>query len=93
MFEIQTVLHEVNICISEDRIAKKVPVNMELDLSCQAPIISYQSVIEIIYQNLILNAVECCKPKQVIFVFVRIENMNLQLDVADEGKGMTKEEV
>ena len=93
MFEIQSVLHEINMNISEYRIKKKVLINMDLDESCKMRIISFQQIVETIYQNLILSALEKCQRDQTIHVFLRIENLELLMDIVDEGTGMTNEDV
>ena len=93
MFEIQSVLHEINMNISDYRIKKKVLINMDLDESCKMRIISFQQIVETIYQNLILSALEKCQRDQTIHVFLRIENLELLMDIVDEGTGMTNEDV
>ena len=88
LFDVQEVFHEKIKLVEQKMQTKGIAL---IDKTLKDFVYADRSMIEIIIQNLLANAVKFCKKGDTITISNRISNGNAVINVADSGVGITVE--
>lgn len=82
-----------NVIVSFDELLVNKNINLDIDICDKADIISNQSIIQIIFSNLISNAIKFSKDNSIIVIKLLKNDNNYKFIVKDNGIGMTKDTI
>lgn len=82
-----------NVIVSFDELLVNKNINLDIDICDKADIISNQSIIQIIFSNLISNAIKFSKDNSIIAIKLLKNDNNYKFIVKDNGIGMTKDTI
>ena len=82
-----------NVIVSFDELLVNKNINLDIDICDKADIISNQSIIQIIFSNLISNAIKFSKDNSIIVIKLLKSDNNYKFIVKDNGIGMTKDTI
>ena len=82
-----------NVIVSFDELLVNKNINLDMDICDKADIISNQSIIQIIFSNLISNAIKFSKDHSIIVIKLLKNDNNYKFIVKDNGIGMTKDTI
>ena len=82
-----------NVIVSFDELLFNKNINLDIDICDKADIISNQSIIQIIFSNLISNAIKFSKDNSIIVIKLLKNDNNYKFIVKDNGIGMTKDTI
>ena len=82
-----------NVIVSFDELLVNKNINLDIDICDKADIIYNQSIIQIIFSNLISNAIKFSKDNSIIVIKLLKNDNNYKFIVKDNGIGMTKDTI
>jgi len=92
-FFINNLLSEISQNFSEIAFKKGVKLSLVLPEDQQIPFIGDEDLLEKAISNLIENAIEHSKEKQLVEVKMSLEDEKISISVHDQGSGISKEEL